>query len=332
MRRRSFLRISGPAGAALALGSPLRADDTAANCRVVSGLSGAAVPGARLRVAGREVVSDAAGRATLAGLVFPWTPVEIEAEGHVVRRTCVREGGDISLWPVDAGMTPDYVRGLVYGEAGVLVRPVADVVDLVPHGALVQHRGCMGAIRRAAAEASRAFGISLRVIPEAEAAEASPERPRVDLVVDPADPVIAATGSRAVFFRRTRGATLVGGHLALAACEVAHHEATLLHELGHLFLLHSPDPADLMAEVGGDVPRAATFSPRELAVLRLVRQRHPGNRPHDDDRELGPRPDRVAGGSLLHRVVYAASLRADDLFAVRGKRAAGPVRAVVCCA
>jgi hypothetical protein len=333
MSRRSFLKVSVPAGVALALEArPALARETPTSCRVVSASTGLPVPGARLRAAGEEVQADDSGRAELTGLVFPWTHVEIGADGFLVRRTCVREGGDLSLWPVSPEVPSDWVRAVVYGEAGVLVRPVARVADVVAHGALAERAACQAAIRKAAAAASEAFGMELRVIGEDEAGEASAERPRVDLVVDPADSLLASTGSRAVFSRRTRGAAIVGGHLAMSACAVAEEEGTLLHELGHLFLLHSPDPGDLMAEGGVD-RGTVTFSPRERALLKLMRQRLPGNRPEDDDRELGPRASRVAEGSILHRIVYAPSLRADAVFGVRRSRQARAAeRSVVCCA
>ena len=67
-----------------------------------------------------------------------------------------------------------------------------------------------------------------------------------------------------------------------------------------------------MAE-GSPEKGVSAFSPRELALLKLVQQRLPGNRAEDDDRELGPRAASVAQGSMLHRIVYSPSLRADAL-------------------
>lgn len=299
-------------------------------CRLTSALDGSPVLG-ELRAGGRTLSAGRDGMIPLRGQLFPWSIVEVRAEGHYLRRTCLRDAGELRLWPVNDAVPRRYVRDLVYGETGRLVRPMADEVVIVTHGSVGEHDVCQRTARAAAEQAEDVLGLRFRFETPDAAPPRSVDRPRVDIVVDPADPALRG-GARAAFYRRVQDATVTGGRIVLSSCRVAHDERTLMHELGHLFFWHSPDPMDLMSVdnvLGG---RSPGFSERERLVLRLMRERMPGNTVEDDDRALGPKPTAVALGRLTHRIVYARALATAEVRTGLTQTAEGRGHAVVCSA
>jgi hypothetical protein len=76
---------------------------------------------------------------------------------------------------------------------------------------------------------------------------------------------------------------ITGGRLTYCTVDAARSERLVLHELGHAVgFRHSPSPADVMYCTTG---RPADFSPRERLTVSLMKQRRPGNRWPDSDRE-----------------------------------------------
>ena len=70
----------------------------------VSGETGHPVPGARVVIAGRDFISDGAGRVLLSELAPNGATVDIEANGFLDRKTLVRRGEvtTFELWPSES--------------------------------------------------------------------------------------------------------------------------------------------------------------------------------------------------------------------------------------
>ena len=262
---------------------------------IVSGETGAPVPGARLVAGGRTVAGDGTGRITLPERLDANSPVDVTAAGFLDRVTRLRSREPIALWPTQSptGLDQHYSVTLVYtsASAGVTNPPLGGdplyrlgaqtrQVFLAPDVELQRDPQALSALREAAERIGSAAGgqvaYSVTNTPPAGAV-------RFDVRLDPASST--CEGARAFTTRSLRGTEIVGGSITFCSVE-ASRAATATHEVGHSFgYRHGPDPRDVMFG-GFSAARAVDFGPREMLVARLMLQRPAGNRWPDDDREL----------------------------------------------
>jgi hypothetical protein len=263
-----------------------------ATVQIVSGETGQPVGGARIVIAGRELVTDGAGEVLVEQLAPNGATIDIVAPGFLDRQTLVRRGERtvFELWPSQSPTRLDasYTRALVYESAAIaggggvepLDRPDLDTarVALVPGEAILRNAPAMQALRGAAAEITGALeGAIVYSVGE------TPGAVRVSLVVEPQNESIVEENLRAL----TRCWMT---RLVITRCEIVYRDVevvrsnTTLHELGHTFgLNHSPDRAEIMG-----VRRLASpeqFSQRERLAMRLMLKRPPGNLFPDNDRQ-----------------------------------------------
>ncbi len=260
--------------------------------QIVSGESGQPVGGARVVIAGREHVSDAAGQLTVAQLAPNGATLDIEATGFLNRQTLIRRGErtTFELWPSRSPtrLDADYTRVLVYESASIsgggavepLDRPDIDTarVAIVPTVAILRDPRAMQALRDAASEITDAVGGTI-VYAVGEAPGSVP----IQLRIEPRNESIVDENLRA--FTRCWMTRLV-----ITRCDIVYRDVevvrsnTTLHELGHTFgLNHSPDRSEIMGIRRLRSPHG--FSPRERLVMKLMLKRPPGNLFPDNDRQ-----------------------------------------------
>ncbi len=258
----------------------------------VSGETGHPVPGARVVIAGRDFISDGAGRVLLSELAPNGATVDIEANGFLERKTLVRRGEvtNFELWPSESPtrMDANYSRALVYdsatlesaGAAEPMDRPSLDTprVALIPDGVLAGDERAMVALRSAALEITDALRgeITYNVGDD-------PSAMPVALMVEPENAQIVSENLRALTRCWRTRLVITRCEIVFKSVEVARSD-TALHELGHTFgLNHSPDRREIMGVRRLAAPES--FSPRERLVMAMMLKRLPGNLFPDNDRQ-----------------------------------------------
>ncbi len=274
----------------------------AAAFTVVSGETGATVPGARVVVNGIEHVADGQGRVTAAAGLPPSALVDIVAPGFFDRQTQISRGGSpaqFTLWPREGadGLTEHVTAELVYTTAAldeervigaeplrrwaagvarveVVYQGSGDDAQFIDFGARARD-----AQRAALDEINRANG-SL-IYAESAGGPPAPGAGRVAARIFPQYSVCQDPRGFAAL------ATVADGEIFTATityCSVrsAESASTSAHELGHTFgLRHSSNRADVMFPISG---HPASFTARESTLMALMLQRRGGNRFPDNDR------------------------------------------------
>jgi hypothetical protein len=258
---------------------------------IVSGETGAPVPGASLSIAGRQIAADASGQVTLPEQVVANTPVEVSAAAYLDRVTRLRSREAISLWPKQSptGLDETYSAMLVYGMSPGSA-PGGDPlyrlgrqtrqVYLVPTPELQRDSAAMNALQHAADRIRIAMGggIGYSVNPSAPAGVV-----RFDVKLDPA--ASSCQGVFAFTSRSLRGSEITGGTITFCSVDAA-HGPTVTHEVGHTFgFRHGPDGRDLMYGISSPM-RATDFGARESLAAQMMLLRPAGNRWPDNDREV----------------------------------------------
>jgi Matrixin len=244
----------------------------------------------------RTFTSDAAGQFTLdrTVLLSPTPLVEVTAAGFVTRSTLLRQDETtLTLWPASSstGLDEDFSSTAVYSASACpavntglspLRRASASVETIqVTFGTSIQDDAAQAAHQLAISRLNTAIGGALRY--ELTAAPASGVSFVAEIDPNHATCTAGAEPLRAATELTSNNLTVIGGRLVYCSVNAARSATLVLHELGHtLGLYHSSSTSDVMYCSSG---RPAQFSPRERLVMRLARQRRPGNRWPDNDRQ-----------------------------------------------
>ena len=285
---------NGPSAASTVLPPPPAPGDVGAGTvlKITGAETGHAVSDATVFVAGRPYSSDGDGHVVLEQGSAEGTPMDISAPAMLDRRTLLRSSTTaLTLWPRTSatGLDEEYTRQLVYTwdknagpGASPLYRLSGAQAVLVPSAALMSDPRVVAAHQHAADEVNAATGGAVRYSVAARApAGAIP----IETLLDPAD---AGCKERVLAFTSIRLRS--NGEIASAKIvfcnEPATRDTTVVHEAGHTFGMgHSPDAGEIMHafKMRG---QADGFGARESLVMRLMLQRHGGNRFPDDDRNV----------------------------------------------
>jgi matrixin len=265
-------------------GAALGPSSTPRVVRLLAGDDGRPVGGASVRIGSRTARSDGDGQV----LIEPadGDAFEVEANGFLHRQTSVGRSERFVLWPTGPQYPEDYVRALLYVDAGrsgpqppavrdqPLRRVMATSVSVVPSDELRRDPLAWQAHQRAAAMVTEITGAAVRF-------EVDP-RPAADVTFRTSvDPSAGTVG--ALTYRTLKAEAIVGGRVTFSDLRYARDVRFVAHELGHaLGLQHSPDPADMMHFVCG-AGCAESFSERERLTVRLLLLRRPGNSYPDRD-------------------------------------------------
>jgi hypothetical protein len=268
-----------------------------ATVTVVSGGTGAPLPGVTITIGGRTAVTDAAGQLPLPAAAPVGTLVDLTHAAHLDRQTAVRRatGARFTLWPRTSadGLTEHYSATLAYtntvdpppppGSSALQRLPAGTTaVVVVPSPALLEDGQAMEAHAEAVRTITEATGGTVSYL-------LAPTRPAGGVVittrVDGLDPLCVAGDIRGFMRGTYRASELTAGEIVFCEQAVA-RSPTVAHELGHTFgLRHSPEPNDLMFFRFGN-RRAQGFGPRESLVMRMMLDRPAGNRFPDSDRDV----------------------------------------------
>jgi matrixin len=251
---------------------------------LVSGETGQPVPDAWIGIGSAQFRADAAGRVELGPASGA---MEVHAERYLLRETDLSSESTVALWPTRPDYPDEYVRTLLYKEAastrdagsaapdGPLMRVTAGTVTIAVDPTLWADAGVRSAHGRAVAVLNEAGEGRVRFSAGTATAGAVVFRASVDGT---------ATAAGALTYRDLQRNAVVGGRIVYASVAAARSERFVAHELGHVLgLQHSPRAADLMYFRAAQ-EAAAAFSPHERLSIRLLLQRHAGNRYPDDDR------------------------------------------------
>ena len=252
---------------------------------MLSGETGLAVQGVWLEVGTARLRGDSDGRLDLG--FTPDGPIELHADGYLVRETELSSEATVTLWPTRPDYPDDYVRTLLYKEAastrdagstasdGPMMRVTGATVTLALAPSLWADAAVRGAHERAAAVLNEATEGRVRFVAGTSTAGAVVFRASVDP---------SATAAGALTYRDLQRSAVVGGRIVYASLSAARSERFVAHELGHVLgLQHSSRAADLMYFRAAE-EAAAAFSPHERLSIRLLLQRNAGNRYPDNDR------------------------------------------------
>ena len=243
----------------------------------------------------RAFTSDAAGQFTLDRTVLLSPPplLEVTVAGFVVRSTFLRaDETTLSLWPASSatGLDEEFSSTIGYSSSAcpavntglALLRRAGGSVETVhvTFGSSIQDNAAQAAHQLAITRLNAALGGALRYEFNATATDGM----SFVVEVDPNHATCTAGSEplRAATELMSSNLTVVGGRLVYCSVNAARSAVLVLHELGHtLGLYHSSSTSDVMFCSSG---RPAQFSSRERLVMRLARQRRPGNRWPDNDR------------------------------------------------
>lgn len=268
---------------------------------LVSGETGAPVPGASVTVAGRAYVADAGGRVVLAETVAENGTLDVSSTAFLDRQSLLRSPAAtrFTLWPraSPAGIDEDYTATLVYTDVGGAVglkgnapltrlRGSFNQVFVIPSAAIQADAAAMAAHQDAAAALTAATGNQIVYA-------VTSQRPTTGIVfnteINPSD---TNCTDRTLAFTSftTRDSEIFGGRLTF--CQTEASRTTVMHELGHTFgLQHSREATDVMFAFL--LPnRALAYTPREILTMNLMLQRRGGNLFPDNDRSVTARSER----------------------------------------
>jgi hypothetical protein len=296
----AFLSLSACGGGAggnrstapTSIASPSAAGSVPAGTLIglTSAETGRPVAGATVVVAGRTYTAGAEGTVPLEENVVPFSALDVTSPGTLDRQTLLRSASEsvFSLWPRSSptGLDEEYTKALVYtwddekaSGASPLYRLAGTQAALVPSADLQADPAAMAAHQRAADAVNAASGGGVHYV----VATSSPSGAvNVSTLLDPKDDgckdrVLAFTSIR------LRGSEISSARIVFCNAE-ATRDATVTHETGHSFGLgHSPDAGEVM-HAFKLLRQAEQFGPRESLVMRLILQRHGGNRFPDNDR------------------------------------------------
>jgi hypothetical protein len=262
--------------------------------RVVSGETGAAVPGVAVTVAGDTLTTDGDGGFSVARDVPPQSNVTLNAGGFLLRETTLGRaaGNRFALWPSESasGIDELLTREVVYTAFGAgaplagaaLQRwpPAQAPVDVVLDSIFEGFPDLVDAQAQAVSRVNALLGGRPEYrAPVLGSGGVAPGR--VYVRVDPNEP--GCGRDVLALAHRYFDANDEISHAEVVYCRssAALRPAIALHELGHTFgLQHSSDLGDLMHIA----VRAEDLMPRERAIVSLMYQRPAGNRFPDDDR------------------------------------------------
>jgi matrixin len=264
--------------------SPLFASKTSRSIVVLSGETGEPVADAWVGVGSVQLRADGDGRVDLGPTSGP---IEVHAEGFLLRETDVSAEPTVTLWPTRPDYPDEYVRTLLYKEAastrdagssapdGPLMRVTSGTVTIALDRSLWADGAVRAAHERAAAVLNEATEGRVRFAVDAAATGSVVFRASVDGT---------ATAAGALTYRDLQRSAVVGGRIVYANLPAARSERFVAHELGHVLgLQHSPRASDLMYFRAAE-EAAAAFSPHERLSIRLLLQRNAGNRYPDNGR------------------------------------------------
>lgn len=258
---------------------------------VSSAETGGAIEGVSVMVAGHTYVSDSMGNVALSEGTIPGALLELHSPDTLDRETLLRSAGArFTLWPSHSptGLDEAYTRAVVYtwddskgSGSSPLYRLSSPTAALVPSAELLNDPLAMAAHQHAADALNAASGGGVRYV---VAANPSGGAVPVNTVLDPKDDgckdrVLAFTSIR------LRGGEISSARIVFCNLQAA-RDGTVTHEAGHSFGLgHSPDPSEVM-HAFKLLHQADTFGAREALAMRLMLQRHGGNRFPDNDRAV----------------------------------------------
>ncbi len=264
-----------------------------------SGETGLPVSGASVAVGVTSYTTDLSGRITLRADIATsaQATLTVTHSAYLQRQTYLRTPADTSLtlWPASSpvGVYPEYTQKLVYSNDappdGTLplrrLPPETTRVSVVPGPEIERDPEAMRvhrvAVERMTADTEGRVVYTLDTAPAATAV--------VRTAIRPDDPCAVSNGTCAY----VNGDRITGAEIVFRTMRWAQNDSVVLHELGHTYgLRHSLRIEDMM---GGDGWRRVAFSPAEVATMRLMWQRRPGNRWPDDDRAVGATTSSSAG-------------------------------------
>jgi hypothetical protein len=257
---------------------------------VSSAETGGAIEGATLVLSGHSYTSDASGNVSISGGAVPGALLELRSPDSLDRDTVLRAPGSarFTLWPrrSPTGLDEAYTKAVVYtwdddkgGGTSPLYRLSSTQAALVPSSELMNDPLAMAAHQRAADAINAGSGGQVRYV---VAGNPPPGAIPVATVLDPRD---GGCKDRVLAFTsiRLRGGEISSARIVFCNLQAA-RDGTVTHEAGHSFGLgHSPD-ADEVMHAFKMARQADTFGARESLVMRLMLQRHGGNRFPDNDR------------------------------------------------
>lgn len=242
----------------------------AGRIRIVSGADLTPVSDALVTLDSRPYRSDLAGYvvADLPTTPVFVTPADVEAPGFLTRRTSVRAGDTVTLWPVADEAEAAAIRAMVYERPapfGPTLMPLSDGPLFV---ALLDQVGVQydpWAVE--AVSLGQAIGLPIRI---EEQFQYEPN----EIIVS----VVAATTCRPA---PTSGFCLVASPYKRfeVHASVANEPKTIRRVLASAFLGPNPLPGLMHAEAPAD-----NLTPFELQTIKMIRQRPRPNRWPDTDR------------------------------------------------
>ena len=273
----------------------------------VSGAGAAPVPGASVVITGQSgagplsdtVMADSQGRIVLGRsvLLTPPPTMDVVAPGYLTRNTVLRTDGArlFSLWPSEGVAPADLTASLVYSPSACPAEnaptqpmhrmrtgmPVVVVLDpsVQSERAVTRHEEAVAAMNAILGAAQ--YSLSRSPAPPGAVAIAV----RID--ASPSSCTAPENSSRTIASTSisfSAAGEIISGSIFYCEPRWAEAPGTVTHEIGHTAgFRHSPDSNDVM--FCSTARRTLSFSDREATAMGLMRQRRPGNRWPDNDRE-----------------------------------------------